>query len=145
MNKPPSDSEIISALRSKGFKATSQRIAICRNVLRSRDHPTPQRVYDEVKKVHPTVSLATVYKTLGVLEELNLVQDLSPKHGEMRLDPNVEPHLNLVCRNCNAVRDVENDHLKRIIADVAGRERFSVSGERLIIYGLCESCTEKRE
>ena len=50
----------------KGYKATPQRIAICRIALYSREHPTAQSIYNEVKKVHPTVSLATVYKTLQV-------------------------------------------------------------------------------
>ena len=72
-----SDTSIISALRRRGFRATSQRIAICRFALGSREHPTAQRIFTEVRKVHPTVSLATVYKTLQVLKELHLVQELA--------------------------------------------------------------------
>jgi Fur family peroxide stress response transcriptional regulator len=68
-----SDSAIINALRKRGYKATSQRIAICRLVLSNREHPTAQRIYREMKRLHPTVSVATVYKTLRVLRELRLV------------------------------------------------------------------------
>ncbi len=71
------DEAIIEALRKNGYKATSQRIAICRFALRGRNHPTAQRIYGEVKSVHPTVSLATVYKTLHVLKRLGLVQELA--------------------------------------------------------------------
>ena len=63
-----SDATAIEALRSKGTKATLQRVAICRVALSSRKHPSTQEVHNEVKKIHPTVSLATEYKPLKFLE-----------------------------------------------------------------------------
>jgi Fur family peroxide stress response transcriptional regulator len=141
MNLPPTDLEIISAFRSKGFRATSQRIAICRNVLSSREHPTAQRIYENVKKVHPTVSLATVYKTLRVLAELNLVHDLSLKQGDTRFDPYVEPHLNLICERCGIIRDINDGRLKDMIERAVKQAKFSPSGQRFVIYGFCEKCS----
>jgi len=64
-----SDSSIIKALRGKGYKATPQRIAIGQFVLHNHAHPTAQRIYSEVKKVYPTVSLATIYKTVQILKK----------------------------------------------------------------------------
>jgi Fur family peroxide stress response transcriptional regulator len=64
------DASVIKALRGKGYKATPQRIAIGRFALRSKDHPTAQRIYGEVKRIYPTVSLATVYKTIQILKEV---------------------------------------------------------------------------
>lgn len=61
-----SDSSIIKALRGKGYKATPQRIAIGQFVLHNHAHPTAQRIYSEVRKVYPTVSLATIYKTVNL-------------------------------------------------------------------------------
>ena len=81
-----SDASAIEALRGKGYKATPQRIAICRIALNSRDHPSAQQVYHEVKRIHPTVSLATVYKTLEVLRDLDLVQELNFPKGQARFD-----------------------------------------------------------
>jgi Fur family peroxide stress response transcriptional regulator len=103
-------------------------------------HLILQRIYEEVKKLHPTVSLATVYKTLGVLEELNLLQNLPLKHGETRLDPNMEPHLNMVCSRCGVVRGVADDYLKEMIKKVAEKVRFSISEQCFLLYGMCESC-----
>ena len=139
-NSAVSDTEIISAFRSKGFKATSQRIAICRNVLNSREHPSAQKIYEDVKKIHPTVSLATVYKTLAVLRELNLVQELSLKRGDTRFDPNMEPHINLICESCGNIRDINNGQLKDLIEKVAKQAKFSFSGQRFVLYGLCDQC-----
>jgi len=85
INRLGSDASAIEALRSEGYKATTQRIAICRIALNSRTHPSAQQVYEEVKKIHPTVSLATVYKTLEVLRDIDLVQEINFPKGQHAL------------------------------------------------------------
>ena len=140
MSIASSDASIIEALRKKGYKATSQRIAICRFALRGRNHPTAQRIYGEVKSVYPTVSLATVYKTLHVLNELRLVQELAFAEGETRFDSYVHPHANLVCRECGNISDVDDPVTREMVARIAARARFTLTGQRLDIYGLCEKC-----
>jgi Fur family peroxide stress response transcriptional regulator len=138
-----SDAAIIATLRKKGYKATSQRIAICRLAVRSPDHPTAQRIYREVKPVHPTVSLATVYKTLHVLTELHLVQELPFAGGETRFDSSVQPHANLVCRGCGSISDVDDPATREMVARIAAKARFTLTGQRLDIYGTCEKCSKK--
>jgi Fur family peroxide stress response transcriptional regulator len=135
-----SDGPIIEALRKRGYKATSQRIAICRFALRSRDHPTARRIYGEVKEVHPTVSLATVYKTLRVLKELRLVQELALAQSETRFDSYMKPHLNLVCLQCGNIRDLDDRRIREMVARVAATARFTVTEQRLDMYGICERC-----
>ena len=145
MNKydASSDAPIIDALRKGGYKATSQRIAICRFALRSRDHPSAQRIYNEVKSVHPTVSLATVYKTLHVLRELRFVQELAFSEDKTRFDSYMEPHANLVCRGCGNITDVDDPVTREMVARVAARAKFTLMGQRLDIYGLCERCSRR--
>jgi Fur family peroxide stress response transcriptional regulator len=140
MNNSLSDAKIISAFRSKGFKATSQRIAICRNVLSSSEHPNAHKIYTEVKRTHPTVSLATVYKTLTVLRELNLVQELSLIQGDTRFDPHVEPHLNLICNGCGIVKDIDDNRLNEVINKAVKLARFSPQRQSFVLYGLCDQC-----
>jgi Fur family peroxide stress response transcriptional regulator len=139
-----SDASIIGALRRKGCRATSQRIAICRYALNNREHPTAQRVYTEVKKLHPTVSLATVYKTLQVLRELRLIQELTYQQGETRFDSNVAPHINVICLRCGSVRDIEDRVVREVTARASSRARFVVTGQRFDIYGLCERCARRK-
>jgi Fur family peroxide stress response transcriptional regulator len=135
-----SDAAVIEALRKKGYKATPQRIAICRLVLHNRDHPTAQRIYDEVKKVHPTVSLATVYKTLQVLEELDLVQELDFPQGQARFDSYMKPHINLVCLQCGNIKDLDDLTAREIVERVAATTKFTATGQRLDMYGICQKC-----
>jgi Fur family transcriptional regulator, peroxide stress response regulator len=141
MTAPPkSDTAAIDALRSKGYKATPQRIAICKIALNSKAHPSAQQVYDEVKKIHPTVSLATVYKTLDVLRDLDLVQELVFPKGQARFDSYMIPHINLICLNCGTIADLDDGTVEEITRKVAVATNFKPAGQRMDVYGLCQKC-----
>jgi Fur family peroxide stress response transcriptional regulator len=135
-----SDSAVIEALRSRGYKATPQRIAVCRIALSSRDHPSAQQVYAEVKEIHPTVSLATVYKTLQILRDLGLVQELNFPKGQARFDSYMKPHVNLICIKCGDISDLDNLITEEIIKKVASAARFKPCGQRVDVYGICQKC-----
>jgi Fur family peroxide stress response transcriptional regulator len=136
-----SDASAIEALRSKGYKATPQRIAICRIALNSRTHPSAQQVYDEVKKIHPTVSLATVYKTLEVLRDLELVQEINLPKGQARFDSYMNPHINLICLKCGNITDLDDVTAKEITRKVAAATKFKPTGQRIDVYGICQKCS----
>ena len=131
-----SDALIIETLRKKGYKATTQRIAICRFALHSRDHPSAQRVYDEVRRVHPTVSLATVYKTLQILTEHGLVQELDLPESQARFDSYVEPHINLVCIRCGNIQDFDDSAAREMVERVAAKAEFTRKGNAWIFMAF---------
>jgi Fur family peroxide stress response transcriptional regulator len=137
------DAPIIQALRRKGYKATPQRIAICRFALSSREHPSVQRIYKEVKEIHPTVSLATVYKTLQVLTELGLIQELDFPKSQARFDSYVKPHVNLVCLRCGNIWDMDDPAAREMVTRIAATAGFTRTGQRLDIYGVCKTCHSK--
>lgn len=136
------DTAVIRALRGRGYKATPQRIAVGRVILMSRDHPTAQAVYGEVKKIYPTVSLSTVYKTLKILKEVGLVQELNFPGDRTRFDSAIDPHINLVCLNCGRILDAENSGIQEIVDWVSEEENFTATGHRFDIYGICQSCSK---
>jgi Fur family peroxide stress response transcriptional regulator len=138
-----SDALIIETLRKNGYKATTQRIAICRFALHSRDHPTAQRIYSEVRKVHPTVSLATVYKTLQILTEHGLIQELDFPQSQARFDSYVRPHINLVCLQCGNIQDLDTDAAREIVERMTAKTEFKRTGQRLDIYGICKTCSNR--
>ena len=135
-----SDALIIVALRRKGYKATPQRIAICRFALHSRDHPSAKRVFNKIRETYPTVSLATVYTTLEILKELGLVQELNFPQGQTRFDSYMKPHINLVCLRCGNIRDLDDLTAQEIVRRVVAAAKFTVTGQRLDLYGVCEKC-----
>jgi len=138
-----SDVSAIEALRSKGYKATPQRIAICRIALNSREHPTAQQIYDQVKKIHPTVSLATVYKTMEVLRDLDLVQELNFPKGQARFDSYMNPHINLICVKCGKITDIDDVTAEEIGKKVAAVTKFKPNGQRIDVYGMCQQCSAR--
>jgi Fur family peroxide stress response transcriptional regulator len=136
-----SGASAIEALRSKGYKATPQRIAICRTALNSRAHPSAQQVYDEVRKIHPTVSLATVYKALEVLRDLDLVQEINFPKGQARFDSYMSPHINLICLKCGTITDIDDITVKAITKKVVAATKFKPTGQRMDVYGICKECS----
>lgn len=139
-----SEESVIAALHRKGYKATSQRIAICRFALNSREHPSAQNIYGKVKKMYPTVSLSTVYNTLGFLKELHLIQELPFAQADTRFDPYMEPHINLVCQRCGTINDIDDRVVQEMVVRVAATAKFTITGQRLDIYGICDRCSGKK-
>ncbi len=135
-----SDASIIQALRRKGYKATPQRITICRFALQSQDHPSAQRIYSRAKDLYPTISLATVYKTLQILKELGLIQELNFPRGETRFDSCMKPHINLVCLQCGNISDIDDFTLSGIVAKATTTAKFKATGQNIDVYGICEKC-----
>jgi Fur family peroxide stress response transcriptional regulator len=136
-----SDASAIEALRKKGYKATPQRIAICKIALNSRAHPSAQQIYAKVKKIHPTVSLSTVYKTLEVLADLELVQEINFPKGQARFDSYMDPHINLICLECGNITDLDDITVKEITKKVAAATKFKPTGQRMDVYGICQKCS----
>ncbi|WP_048180519.1 Fur family transcriptional regulator [Methanosarcina siciliae] len=139
-----SDSYIIKALRGKGYKATPQRIAIGRFALHNHAHPTAQRIYNEVKKIYPTVSLATVYKTIQILKEVGLIQELNLEKDQARFDPNMEPHAHLVCLQCKSISDCTDPMISEIVDRMSNKADFSAGEWNFDVYGICSNCRLKK-
>ena len=137
------ESSIINTFRNRGYRATPQRIAISRYILRNHKHPTAQNAYLEVKKMHPTVSLATIYTTIKILKETGLILELNLPQGQTRFDPNTEPHAHLLCLRCGGISDWIDPIMPKLIAKVSADANFTVIGSSLDLKGICESCDRK--
>jgi len=135
--------QLIAHLRSKGYKVTPQRLAICKLILSSKNHPSADQIYQSVRKTYPTISLATVYYTLDLLKDLGLLQELGFSNRSSRYDPNVSPHVNIVCPKCGKIRDFETADVKKLWSQIVAEIGFTPLRQRLDIYGFCGKCIEK--
>ena len=133
---------IIAKFHEKGLKVTPQRLAICEYVLSSKDHPTTDMVYIEMKRKYPTVSLATVYQTLHLLTNIELLQELKVNEGISRYDPKTYSHINIICKNCGIVEDYESEDMKRLWSKIVDGLGFEPLGQRIDVYRYCDQCTE---
>jgi Fe2+/Zn2+ uptake regulation proteins len=143
LNLEDLESTIIKTFRNSGYRATPQRIAISKYILSNHEHPTAQEAYLEVKKTHPTVSLATIYNTIKILKETGLILELNLHQGETRFDPNTEPHAHLLCLRCGKISDWKDPIIPSLISKVSDEENFTIIGSCLNLSGICESCDRK--
>ena len=139
------ESSIIKTFRNSGYRATPQRIAISRYILSNHEHPTAQRAYLEVKKIYPTVSLATIYTTFKILKETGLIQELNLPQGQTRFDPNTEPHAHLLCMQCGIISDWMDPIIPKLIGKASATANFAVSGLSLDLKGICEICRKTKK
>lgn len=133
---------IITKFHEKGFKVTPQRLAICEYVLSSKDHPTTDMAYLEIKKKYPTISLATIYQTLHLLTNIGMLQELNFNDRISRYDPKTSPHINIICKNCGKVEDYETENIESFWCKIVDNLGFEPVGQRIDIYRYCNQCTE---
>lgn len=125
----------------KGFKRTSQRLAILDYLEGNTLHPSAEDVYRAVTKKYCSLSFATVYNTLNTLAQSGAVRELTLDPERKRYDPNTEPHHHLICVTCKKVIDVFEDVTVGIPKRI--EKEFSIFGNHVEFYGRCPICRKK--
>ncbi len=128
--------------KESGLALTHQRQVIF-DALAEMHHPSPDEVWAEVKKSIPSISHATVYKTLHTFVEHGILRELSPHHGTLRVDMGTEPHHHLICTRCKKVIDVEHEDVGPV--ELLGKlpRGFKVERIAVEIQGLCADCAKQ--
>jgi len=145
MNVKQRIERIKKQLHSKGYKLTPQREATLTVLLeREEDHLSAEEVFLLVKEKAPDIGLATVYRTLELLSELQVVDKINFGDGVSRYDLRKEGmdhfHHHLVCMECGAVEEIIEDLLIDIEKKVEDEWNFEVKDHRLTFHGICEKC-----
>ncbi len=118
-----------------GLKMTEQRRVILQVLTVSEDHPSVETVHQRAKEIDTAISIATVYRTLHLLDELNLVQRHDFNDNFSRFEVNLEHHHHLIDLETGRVIEFKNEeleHLKERIADALG---YELVDHRLDLYG----------
>ena len=131
--------------RKSGAKLTHQRMEIFREVAQSTDHPDVEKVYQGVRKRMPTVSLDTVYRTLGWLKELGLITTLGPPRERTRFDANLSHHHHFVCFQCGLTRDFYSDKFDKLTLPESIQSIGYVETTQVEVKGVCVKCATKEK
>ncbi len=132
------------ALRRAGSRISSQRRAIIDYLASATSHPSARHIFHEVKKKHSDLSLATVYNTLGVLTRTGLIKVMQFDVTENRYEPNVAPHINLICTSCGNIADLY-EGVQFQPEEIKAKAGFEVFDSRLEYYGLCAECRSMKQ
>lgn len=107
----------------------------------ARDHPTAAEVHERVRTVSPGIGSATVYRTLALLVSAGRALELNLGDGTAaRYDANTSRHDHVVCDGCRRAVDIDHPVLDGMMAQIACRSGFAITGYDLRFRGLCPDC-----
>lgn len=136
--------QMVAKLRDHRFRITPQRLAVLRVLAVSEGHPTVERIYENVRAEFPTTSIATIYKTVTVLKQVNEVLELGFADGSNRYDGNrPHPHPHVICTRCKKIIDPELRSLRDMTRKVADETGFQILTHRVDFFGICRDCQKR--
>jgi Fur family peroxide stress response transcriptional regulator len=147
MEPKPSDlqwrlHQLKEGLKLSGVKLTHQRLEICREIAKATNHPDAEAVYKGVHERMPTISLDTVYRTLWLLLDLELINTLGTPRESMRFDGNTAPHHHFVCTKCGDARDFYSEDFDHLHVPENVKTYGIVQKTRVEVRGICFQCSK---
>jgi Fur family peroxide stress response transcriptional regulator len=134
----------MSALKGQGYRLTPQRVELLHLIAASERHPSASQLYARLKERFPTMSPATVYKTLALLKDMDQVLEIDLPDDRHYDGNRPGPHPHLICTQCGRIVDGDLEmelHPSKI------RKLENASGYRIVrpqfaFYGLCPRCQQ---
>jgi Fur family transcriptional regulator, ferric uptake regulator len=138
----PGGSDLHEELRARGFRLTPQRQLVLEAV-EELGHATPEKILTVVRQKARGINMSTIYRTLELLEELQLVShahlgDRAPTYHAI----STPDHAHLVCRTCGRVIEVAASEIEPLSEALRGRHGFAIDVRHLAIFGTCTNCRD---
>jgi len=108
--------EITNKLVEKRLKVTPQRVAILEAIFSLDNHPTAENIIDYIRKNHPNIATATVYKVLDTFVLCRLINRVRTDRDIMRYDAIIESHHHIYCSDSDRIEDYKDDELNRLLS-----------------------------
>jgi Fe2+ or Zn2+ uptake regulation protein len=134
------DRELIAALCATGRRVTMPRLLVHRHLRASDRHVTAEQLYAELAEQVPSLSAATVYDTLDLLDELGLIRRVSTPRGATTYDSRTDLHHHMICRSCGQVEDLDAEVDTSAAEKAADAAGFAPGFTQVTVSGLCSAC-----
>ena len=134
---------LVEELKRRGVRVTPQRAIILEAIEQMPGHITAEDVFTAVQRVNRYINLATVYRTLDLLRELELIieTDMGASAVQFALRTHGAHH-HAVCRRCGRSFEFPDDLLTPVIDELAAHYQFTADARHVVIFGWCASCSE---
>jgi Fur family transcriptional regulator, peroxide stress response regulator len=132
--------QLIAALKERSFRLTPQRVELVRLIAASDGHPSASQLYAQIKRQFPTMSHATVYKTLTLLKEMNQVLEIDLRNDSHYDGNRPQPHPHLICLQCNQILDAEVALDQESLRGLEQASGYTILRPQIALYGLCPDC-----
>ena len=126
------------------LRMTNQREMILRELKKSKKHLTADELYERVKKYMPRISLATVYRNLEILSDVNMIRKLEISGRQKRFDSELEDHDHIYCVECHRIENLDVGD-KQVSLPMEETHGYTITGRRLEVTGICPKCQKKLE
>lgn len=129
-------------MRERGLRWTSQRRLVASVALRNHTHFSADELLAMCRTEDRAISRATVYRTLGMLEDAGIVEGLDTGEGGRKFEHVLghEHHDHMICTECGTILEFRDDELERRQEMAAQRNGFKITSHSLKLYGLCQKC-----
>lgn len=134
-------------LKHNNLKFTKQREAVLNTLYNNDDHFSPESLYLLIKEKYPklNVGIATIYRTLNLLEDSNIVTSLSFGSAGKKFELGNKPHHDhMICTECNSIIEFEDTEIEKKQNEIANKYAFKLTGHIMQLYGICKNCQEKK-
>ena len=133
----------LSCLKNYGYRLTVPRRAVIFILSHSQRALTPNEVFDLARQHYPSLGLVSVYRTLEILEDLDLIQRMHHPEGCQAYLPAFSGHQHLlICQDCGQVEFFDGDDLRPLVARVEQESGCRIDEHWLQLFGLCDQCLE---
>ena len=139
-------SDFKALLKEKALKFTNQREKILETLYYSDEHLTPEALYQLIKEKYPELNagIATVYRTLAMLEENNIVSSLSFGAQGKKYELGAKDHHDhMICTKCGEITEFFDEVIEERQHKIAEEHGFKMQDHSMQIYGICKKCQEK--
>jgi Fur family ferric uptake transcriptional regulator len=134
-------------LKHNNLKYTKQREVVLKTLYNNDDeHFTPENLYLYIKEKYPklNVGIATIYRTLNLLEESNIATSISFGSAGKKFELGNKPHHDhLICKNCGLIVEFQDEQIEKKQEEIAYKNGFKMTGHMMQLYGICEKCQSK--
>jgi len=135
--------ELIAALKERKFRLTPQRVELVRLIAASEGHPSAAQLYAKIRTRFPTMSHATVYKTLALLKEINQVLEIDLRDDSHYDGNRPAPHSHLICMKCNRIVDGDLEFDRASIMKLEETSGYQIVRLQITFYGFCPDCKKE--
>ena len=118
-----------------GLRMTNQRTTIVKVLEQSTDHPDADLLYRRAHELDSTISIATIYRTLGIFEKAGLVQKVDIGDGKSHYEVARQDHEHLVDIENGQIHEFKSAELTNILSEIADKMGFELTSHKLEVYG----------